>query len=147
MVKSIINIALCLSLAAIACNAQLTSVPKRFRNKNIIVDEQISSNSINERNLRTSEFGRRAYKIEKIERHLEVDSCMSMMSMSMAGRRLQGSLSMDYSMSMATEDAPTETEGETMGENEEENVTREASSASTARLSVVALLPVVWYML
>mmetsp|Transcript_31580 Transcript_31580/g.64153 ORF Transcript_31580/g.64153 Transcript_31580/m.64153 type:complete len:154 (-) Transcript_31580:213-674(-) len=104
MAKSILKIALCLSLALIflaqTCNAQLSSIPKRVRN-DIIIDEN-SDNDNTVRKLKATEFGRSSLRAV---RQLEADLSMSM------------SMSMDLSMSIPVEtmspttaptDAPTD---------------------------------------
>ncbi len=94
MTNSLLNIAICLSLALIllaqTCNAQLSSMPKRFRN-DMIIDENVD-NVNSGRQLKETEFGRSSLRAV---RQLEVDFSMSM--------------SMDLSMSIIVEIAPSTT--------------------------------------
>mmetsp|Transcript_6184 Transcript_6184/g.12442 ORF Transcript_6184/g.12442 Transcript_6184/m.12442 type:complete len:166 (+) Transcript_6184:3-500(+) len=130
MVKCIVSSGLCLSLALVSCEAQLSNVPKRYR-ENIIVDEQ-KRNTDGARKLSINEFGRRAYKVDKIERQLAVEGESSM---SFPIRKLEEmSMSIDYFMSIADVEAPEEVEAA-------------ESSATHAGVSVLALLPVAWFML
>ncbi len=129
MIKSIIASAICLSLADVSCEAQLSSVPKRFR-QSIIVDEQTGT-SDKVRKLSSNEFGRRAYKVDKIERQLEVEG----EGLSFSMRQLEEmSMSIDYSMPMSAVEAP-------------EDEIAAASSATSAGLSFLTLVPVAWLML
>eukprot|EP00569_Conticribra_weissflogii_P006861 CAMPEP_0171328362 /NCGR_PEP_ID=MMETSP0878-20121228/606_1 /TAXON_ID=67004 /ORGANISM="Thalassiosira weissflogii, Strain CCMP1336" /LENGTH=162 /DNA_ID=CAMNT_0011828209 /DNA_START=68 /DNA_END=556 /DNA_ORIENTATION=+ len=162
MIKSIVTFAICLSFVAVTSEAQLSSIPKRFR-QNIVVDEKHIASENGSKLRRTNEFGRRAYKVDRIERQLEAES-ESSMSLSM--RRLEElsmSMSIDYSMSMAdVEDpvdedvkvaVPVENEEVEVGGSAEaeavEKVEAEAavSSAISTRVSMLAFLPVAWLIL
>ncbi|KAL7462311.1 hypothetical protein ACHAXS_002693 [Conticribra weissflogii] len=158
MIKSFIFSAIGLSLAAISCQAQLSSIPKRFR-QNIVVDEKhILSDSARE-STRTNEFGRRAYKVNKIERQLGAESESSMsFSMRRLGE-LSMSMSIDYSMSMADVEEPILAEFEeavpVIDEKVDEDieaieraqVEEAVSSGFSIRLSMLALLPVACFFL
>ncbi len=156
MIKSVVTSAICLLLAAVSCQAQLSSIPKRFR-QNIVVDEkQIASAG---KSRRTNEFGRRAYRVDKIERQLGVESESSMsFSMRRLGE-LSISMSIDYSMSMADVEEPISAEVEEAAPVIDEEVDEGAegvqtgevedsvSSAYSFRGSMLALLPVACFFL
>ncbi len=101
---SVVCLSLLLSVNRSISYAQLSNIPKRFRNERtsriIVEDHEIHSRRSNYGSLRTREFGRNGIEVEEIENELLLTTPMSIQTMCM-------SFSMSMSFSMPSVVIPT----------------------------------------